>query len=481
MTDNRPNVIWITDDQHRYDCVGCNGNNVVETPHLDELADEGVRFTNCFTVSPVCASTRASLLTGRYPHIHGQLSNGFSMASTEKWWSELLSASGYLTACIGKLHLEPWDDDHGFDYRYIVEGKDFVKGDDEYAKFCSEKYGYRRPKIKYAERGLRMFNPMLSEVPYEDYIDKFIADRALGYLDDTKDDGRPLALHVSLLSPHHPLDPPREYFDRYADKPVPEHVFDPSEKETRPETQSKFMWLWDRSGEEERQRAWRSYYGLVTLVDEQIGRIVRKLKEIGRYENSLIIFTSDHGEMLFDHGLFDKAFCFYDAVTHVPAIIRWPEKLPKGRMCESFIQNYDIVATTIAAAGLEVPDYMSSKDLIPLMRDKVDKVRDFVVTEHFNIRSIRTFDAKLVFYADRSYGELYDLIKDPDELNNLWDDTSYSRLKNELMRKLLDWSIFATDRRFRECEVVTNKGEYTGFLKHYSDTREHYLPKTRRE
>ncbi len=117
MTDNRPNVIWITDDQHRYDSIGCNGNNVVETPHLDKLADEGVRFTNCFTVSPVCASTRASLLTGRYPHIHGQLSNGFSMASTEKWWSELLSASGYLTACIGKLHLEPWDDDHGFDYR----------------------------------------------------------------------------------------------------------------------------------------------------------------------------------------------------------------------------------------------------------------------------------------------------------------------------------------------------------------------------
>ncbi len=481
MSKQRPNIIWITDDQHRYDSLGCNGNNVVRTPNLDNLAHEGVRFSNCFTVSPVCASTRASFLTGRYPHIHGELSNGFSMAPEEKWWSEILSESGYLTACIGKLHLERWDDDRGFDYRYIVEGKDFLKGDDEYAKVCEEKYGYRRPRVKYGERGLNMWDPMPSEVPYDDYIDKFIADRALGFLDETKDDKRPLALHVSLLSPHHPLDPPGEYFDMYADKPVPQHVFDPSERETKPETQSKFMWFWDRSNEEERQRAWRSYYGLVTLIDDQVGRIVHKLKEVGRYDNSLIVFTSDHGEMLYDHGLFDKAFAFYDPVIHVPAIVRWPEELPKGRTCESFVQNYDIVATTIAAAGLDVPEHMSSKNLIPLITGDEPKIRDFVVTEHFNIRSIRTFDAKLVFYANRSYGELYDLKNDPNELKNLWSEPGYDSLKNELMKKLLDWSIFATDRRFREREVVTNKGEYTGYLKSYPDTSEHYLPKSKRQ
>ena len=131
MSRQKPNIIWITDDQHRYDSLGCNGNEVLQTPNIDKLAAEGVRFSNCFTVSPVCASTRGSFLTGRRPHIHGELSNGFSIAPGEVWWPELLSEAGYLTASIGKQHLEPWDDDHGWDYRYIVEGKDFLKGDDE--------------------------------------------------------------------------------------------------------------------------------------------------------------------------------------------------------------------------------------------------------------------------------------------------------------------------------------------------------------
>ncbi len=481
MTEKRPNIIWITDDQHRYDCLGCNGNDVVMTPNIDALAGEGVRFTNCFTVSPVCASTRASFLTGRYPHIHGGLSNGFSMAPGERWWSEMLSEAGYLTSCIGKLHLEPWDDAHGFDYRYIVEGKDFLMGDDEYAKFCKKKYGVRRPRVRYGERGLKMWDPMPSEVPYEDYIDKFIADRAVAYLDETKEDERPLALHVSLLSPHHPLDPPTEYFEKYAGKPVPERVFDRSEKESKPETQSSHVRALDDVDEEQRRRAWRSYYGLCTLIDDQVGRVVAKLKEVGRYDNSIIIFTTDHGEMLYNHGLFDKAFFFYDDVIHVPLIVRWPGRLPQGSDCEAFVQNYDIVATTIAAAGLEVPDYISSKDLMPLVQGKVDKVRDYVVTEHFNIRSIRTAEAKLVFYAGREYGELYDLKEDPKELKNLWENASYGDLKNGLMRKLLDWSVFANDGRFREWEVPTNKGAYTGYLKGSADTCEHYLPKSKRE
>ena len=479
MPEKKPNIIWITDDQHRYDSLGCSGNNVVATPNLDALASGGVRFANCFTVSPVCAATRASFLTGRRPHIHGMLSNGFSMSSNEVWWSEIISNAGYRTACIGKLHLEPWNDPHGWDYRFIVEGKDFLLGDDEYAKFCKSKYGFRRPREKYSERGLRMFNPMLSEVPYEDFIDKFITDRALRYLDDTKDDERPLALHISLVSPHHPLDPPKEYYGKYKDKPVPRHVYDPSEKIAKPETQSGFMQFPEFSSENVRQHAWRSYYGLVTLVDDQVGRIIAKLKETGRYDNSIIIFTTDHGEMLYDHGLFDKAFFLYDAVTHVPLIISSPSRLPKGKKCDAFVQNFDIVATTLAAAGLDVPESMSSKNLLPLIEGKTEKIRDFVVTEHFNIRSIRTAEAKLVFYANREYGELYDLMKDPDELVNLWDESSCASLKRDLTHKLLDWSIFSTDGRFREWEVPTNKGEYTGYLRDHDDTMKHYLPKSK--
>jgi arylsulfatase A-like enzyme len=428
----------------------------------------------------VCASTRGSFLTGRRPHIHGELSNGFSIAPGEVWWPELLSEAGYLTASIGKLHLEPWDDDHGWDYRYIVEGKDFLKGDDEYAVFCTEKYGYRRPKKKYMEQDLKMWDSSISDVPYEDYIDRFIADRALAYLEETKDDERPLALHVSMVSPHHPVDPPKEFYDKYAGTPVPEKAADDSEAETKPETQGDHATLTRKVSEEKRQEAWRSYYALVDLVDEQVGRIMEKLREVGRDDNCLVIFTTDHGEMLYDHGLFDKAFFFYEPVIHVPAVVSWRGRLPEGSVCDAFIQNYDVVATTLAAAGLEVPDYMSSKNLIPLMKGEVEKIRDYTVTEHFNIRCIRTETMKLVYYANRDYGELYDLGKDPKELENLWGDSSCSDVKNELIRKLLDWSVFSTDRKFREWDAATNKGEYTGYLQKYADTSEQYLPRSKR-
>lgn len=471
-----PNIIWITDDQHRYDSLGCSGNHVVRTPHLDALAADGVRFTNCFSQSPVCAAQRASFLTGRYPHLHGQLSNGFTMAPGEVWWTELLRAAGYLTAGIGKMHLEPWDDARGFEVRFIVEGKDFLMGDDEYAKLCKAKYGFVRPKARYSERGLSMYHPTLSEVPYDDYIDTFVTDEAVRFLDRTKDDARPLALHVSLLSPHHPLDPPKEHFDRYADAPVPLHRFSPDEKRTKPPEQTKQMWFWDRANEEHRRRAWRSYYALVTLVDEQVGRLIEKLGEVGRLDDAFVVFTTDHGEMLFDHGLFDKAFAFYDPVIHVPAIVRWPRHLPAGTAVDGLVESTDLVATTLAAAGLDVPPFMTSRNLLPLMRGEVESVRDYAVTQHFNIRSIRTRDMKLVFYGGRDYGELYDLAADPDEMRNRWDDPACTGAKADLMRRLVDWTVWASDPKFRQLDEPTNKGAYPGYLKSWPDTEAHYLP-----
>jgi len=471
-----PNIIWITDDQHRYDCLGCNGNPVVQTPHLDALAAQGVRFAHCFSQSPVCAAQRASFLTGRYPHLHGQLSNGFTMAPGEVWWTELLRDAGYLTAGIGKMHLEPWDDAHGFEHRYIVEGKDFLLGEDEYAKHCKAKYGFIRPRAEYTRRGLTMSDPMPSAVPYEDYIDTFVTDEALRFLGHTKDDARPLALHVSLLSPHHPVDPPPEYFERYAGKPVPPHCFSPDEKQTKPPEQIEQMWRWDRADEAHRQRMWRSYYALVTLVDDQVGRLIDKLGEVGRLDDAFIVFTTDHGEMLFDHGLFDKAFAFYDQVVRIPAIVRWPQRLPAGAAVDAIVESTDLVATTLAAAGLDVPSFMTSRDLMPLMRGEVDSVRDYAVTQHFNIRSLRTRDMKLVFYGGRDYGELYDLSADPDELHNRWDDAAYAGAKAELMRRLADWAVWSTDPRFRQLPEPTNKGAYPDYLRSWADTKAYYLP-----
>jgi arylsulfatase A-like enzyme len=282
-------------------------------------------------------------------------------------------------------------------------------------------------------------------------------------------------MHVSLLSPHHPVDPPPEYFEPYTDEPVPRHRFSPDEKKLKPGEQTEQMWCWDRAGEEHRQRMWRSYYGLVTLVDDQVGRLIEKLGEVGRLDDAFIVFTTDHGEMLFDHGLFDKAFAFYDQIIHVPAIVRWPKHLPAGATVDGIVESTDLVATTLAAAGVEVPHAMTSRDLSPLMRGEADSVRDYAVTQHFNIRCIRTHDMKLVFYGGRDYGELYDLRSDPDEMDNRWSDPACAGAKADLIGKLADWAVWSTDPRFRQVPVPTNKGAYSGYLERSPDTKAHYL------
>lgn len=318
-----PNILFITVDQLRTDAVGAYGRCPAEgvTPTIDRIAAAGTRFTNCYTVSPVCAPARASLMTGRYPHCHGQISNGYMMDPREQFWWEHLESAGYDTAGIGKMHVEPWQDPLRFGHNVRVEGKDF-RGEDAYAQFLRERgYPFSRPRFApgYAEKPFYSTD-FIGVLSSGETIDEFIADHAVSYMESRGGTSKPFAAWVSFCNPHHPLDPPTEYYELFRDAPVPPHRYREDERERKPPEQHVHR-AWDEIAESERLTAWRAYYACTRLVDDQIGRVLAALEASGEARRTIVVFTADHGEMLFDHGPFDKAFFFYDCVTNVPLVV----------------------------------------------------------------------------------------------------------------------------------------------------------------
>jgi len=473
MTQQRPNIIFITTDQHRYDSVGFNHNSHVRTAALDALAADGLVLDNCFVPTAVCAPTRASLMTGRYPCLHGQLSNGFTIRDGERLWWHDLAEAGYRTAGIGKMHVEPWDDPLGWEDNIRVEGKDWLTGTDEYVKFL-RKHGYEfnRPRQAPEFASSHWSRGWLSPVPTEHYIDTYIGNRAVEYIEHVAQDERPLAAWISFCGPHHPVDPPAEYADRYADTPVPPHVFDPQELATKPPEQEQ-MFRWKGMTEEDRVRCWRYYWAMVELIDDQIGRIVSALQKTGRWNDTFIVFTADHGEMLWQHGMFDKAFAFYDDIYRVPALVRWPGHIEPGRY-DGLVESIDLIPPLLEAGGRDVPLSLCGRNVLA-MADGRETPRDTVLGQHFHMRMVRTKEAKLVAYAHRDYGELYDLRADPNEMTNLWDDPGSRELRAALYQSLVNRLIDATDPAFRQLPEPTNKGAYDGYLRQHTDLAARYL------
>ena len=197
------------------------------------------------------------------------------------------------------------------------------------------------------------------------------------------------------------------------------------------------------------------------------------LRETGRYDDALIVMTADHGEMLFQHGLFDKAFACYDDVYHVPALVRWPARVSPGRY-GGLVEHVDLVPLLYKAAGLTPPLECSGADLLGMIAGTVPP-RDSVLGQHFHMRMIRTRRAKLVNYAGRDYGELYDLDADPHEMRNLWGHAGSRGLREQLLKQLADRLTWAVDPAFRELEHPTNKGAYGDYLKRFDDLRIRFI------
>jgi arylsulfatase A-like enzyme len=491
MSSGRPNIIVITTDQQRADTLSCFGSKVVYTPNIDRLASEGVCFDRAYCTSPVCTPARTSLFTGRYPSRHGVWSIGINVPDAERLLSNQLSAAGYRTHYIGKAHFQAYLASAGESLETIKERHP------EYPEFAGPYYGFDRVELAngHAVHGLNGHYGewVRSQVSPEDFSEflqatclsehKFggeaydwslplrlhnsvwTADRTVDFLEHAG--GEPFFLAVGFQDPHHPHCVPIEFQDRVSPDAVPLPDFVEGELEDKPPhflearcglleksaVRGKFPIAGQSLGGRDYRKASEAeirlgrayYYNLVKLIDQQVGRILDCLDRRGLSENTIVLFTSDHGELLGDHGLWLKGPFHYEQLIRVPLLMRWPNGLgTNGRRLRHLCSHVDIVPTLLAAASLPSSTDVDGRNMLPLLRDEPSDVRDAVRVEcvddpaGLRLKTIVTEDWKLTLYHGKDYGELYNLTQDPHERVNLWDNPAHSQDRARLLARLLD-------------------------------------------
>ncbi len=470
------NVLWFCTDQQRFDTLGCYGNPYVKTPNLDRLAAMGVRFARAYSQSPVCAPSRASFLTGRYPRTCGVRQNGQDMPPSERLVTKLFQENGFTCGLSGKLHIsacnqstgrvrEPRVDD-GYDYfkwshHPSEEGSGGNWPANDYTMWLTSQ------GVEYRSEPLEECRYVESGMPEEYHQTTWCVDCAIEYIRSAKAYHRPWLFSVNVYDPHHPFNPPKEYLDRYLERldEIPLPNYQPGELAGKPVFQTtdhggaydtKGNYSFDPMTEKDHRYLRAAYWAMIDLVDAQFGRLLDYLEESGQLEDTLIIFTSDHGESLGDHGMYLKGPYFYECNVHVPLIMAWPGKIPAGKVSDALVELVDLAPTLCDAAGIQKEPGMQGRSLWPMLTGKasLNSFRESVYCEYYNSnikhRNPLAFDTmvfdgryKLVKVHDRDHqmkchGELYDLQEDPSETCNRYEDPGYLEVKARLLALLCD-------------------------------------------
>ncbi len=464
MPDTRPNVLWVCTDQQRYDTIHALGNRHINTPCIDAFVSKGVSFTNAFTQSPVCTPSRAAFMTGRYPRTTKCRQNGQALPPNEKLVSRLFADAGYTCGLAGKLHLATCANgvvetriDDGYHVFHWSHHPQPDWPENAYTQWLQSKGTswedlYSGPSTGYIKHG----------VPEEYNQTTWCADKTIEFI--REQNGDPWFFSYNCFAPHHPFDPPAEYLARYNPEEMPLPKSRPDElaaKTIYQQLDSRFAhndpdgYDITRMTDRDKREVIAAYYAMVELIDKQFGRMVAALEETGQLENTLVIFMSDHGEMLGDHGLFLKGPHFYDEAVRVPLIFSWKDRFAAGLRADCLMELIDIAPTLLEAAGIEVPDYIQGRSLMPILLAQADarQHRDYVFSEYYNAWThkhsygsmLRTHDEKIIVYHGTDQGEMYDLKADPDEFENLWDDPRHTERKLRLIKGCFDASVFTMD------------------------------------
>ena len=462
MGNTRPNIIFIITDQQRYDTIAGLGFDFVKTPHLDRLIQEGVAFSDCHVTAASCAPARASLFKGYYPHTTGILKNADTWRRS---WIELLNESGYHCTNIGKMHSWPFETPLGFHERYVVENKDrYLEGRyyfDEWDKALrfrglvkQQRESYRK-RPDYRER-LGAFEWKL---PEDSHPDHFVGDMAVWWLDHFPQ-SEPLFLQIGFPGPHPPYDPVPRFAADYMNRALPLLDVAPEELEQQPppfkqmrqhntevDHDSVVHLLAPTHEQRLRQRAY--YLANVTMIDEKVGEIIDALERNDYLKNTVIVFTSDHGDCLTDHGHSQK-WTMYDQVTRVPLIIWSPSRFAGGQVVDSLCQQMDLGPTVLELAEIAPPPALEAISLMPALKDPTRTLRDVVFAEQAQdgilegtqfMTMVRNKQWKLVHFLDEPYGQLFDLQNDPDEIDNLWDQQTALPIRESMLAVLREWRI----------------------------------------
>jgi arylsulfatase len=425
--DRKWNLLIITNDQHRSDCLGCYGNPVIQTPHTDRLANEGARFANHFVHAPQCVPSRASMHTGRYPHVHRVPTNSYMLPESEDTLAKTLNANGYRTACVGEMPFAPQSYTGGF--------QQVLASNPEYDRFHAA-HGLHHP----ASEGPFQAQP----APWTDDLDEtaFFAGHACQFLKANRE--TPFFLHVNFRRPHHPFNPPAPFDKMYLGANFPPSHVRAGEMADKPQQQKAA--IENSVGFDLRTLTPAAldlvkayYYGMISENDKYIGTILDELKSQGLDDHTVVVFNADHGEMLGDHGLLFKGSYMYDGVTQVPLIIRAPGKIPARTVVSSLVEEVDLMPTLLDLLGVSVPHGVQGKSLVPVTQNPKARHKDAVFAEFPTIRMARTGEWKLVHYTKAKYGELYHLSEDPYELTNLHADPKYATARADMEGVLFDW------------------------------------------
>ncbi len=458
-----PNIIFIITDQQRFDTIAALGYPHVATPNLDRLVREGVSFNQCHVTAASCAPARASLFKGYFPHTTGILRNADTWRRS---WIELLNDAGYHCTNIGKMHSWPFETELGFHERYVVENKDrYLEGRyyfDEWDKalrfrgLVKQQREFYRKRADYRE-SLGAFD---WEMPDDTHPDFFVGDMARWWI-DTYPKTEPLFLQIGFPGPHPPYDPLPRYSEPYLKKDLPLLPVTQAELDSQPpafkelrqhnhdiDHDSVVLALQPTDAQRHRQRAY--YLANVTMIDEKVGEIVEALERNGYIDNSIIIFTSDHGDCLTDHGHSQK-WTMYEQITRVPMIVWAPGRIEGGRSIDALVQQMDLGPTILDWAGIPVPKDWAAQSLVAALdptvqfagRDYVycEQAQDGILTGCKYMTMVRDKTHKLVHFLDEPSGQLFDLVADPDEVINLWDDAGASQHKERLLAELREWRI----------------------------------------
>jgi len=425
----RPNILFIMSDQHRHDYMRCAGSEFINTPNLDRLAEKGVRFTQCCSNAPVCTPARIGLATGLQPARLGSLDNQSFLPRSVTTYYQRLRDAGYRVGCVGKLDLakpegyigrdgdRPCVFGWGFTHPAEVEGKMHAGQSPEpqgpYGLMLEKKglYGkFHEDYMARRKKGWRIGAAHDSVLSTEDFADSYVGRRAAEWIEKVADDF-PWHYFVSFVGPHDPYDPPTEYAERYRNADVPAPV--------SAETAGKPGWIRARQElgtPEEIAETRRQYCASTELIDFEIGRMLEALEKRGMGENTVIVYSSDHGEMLGDHGLYHKS-CAYEAAMRVPLIAAGPG-IASGRISDALVEMSDLNPTICELAGLPSQERIDARSFGAVLSGQSDSHRTETVAALRNFRCVRTDRYKYVQnYNDTR--ELYDLVEDPDELNNI--------------------------------------------------------------
>ncbi|MDE0218436.1 MAG: sulfatase-like hydrolase/transferase [Spirochaetaceae bacterium] len=453
-----PHIVVILSDQLRADCVGCYGNPIIRTPHVDALAAAGTRFAQAFSQHPQCAPSRASILTSRYPHVNGSTSNYVAVGDHELTLPEYLRALGYHTAGTGKLHLSDAKL-AAFDELIQSEGQRSGATDPEvlhpHYKAWLKANGHWQTAVEaFAMHGrpeyLEGFRAAVNPLPEHAYFDGWVGDRTVELIRRHPAE-QPLFLFMGLPNPHIPFDAPEPYASMYDPESLPLPPTFGTGLANKPPQHLGYK----RHGRKEDfedldeaalRRVTALYYGSISLVDAQVGKVMAALAERGMLEDTVVAFLSDHGELLGHFGMLIKSIdeypMLYDVGLHVPLIIR-PPGGEAGRVVDEPVELVDLAPTLLSCAGLEVPPEMQGTSQRSALFGGEPARREYVFAESGPVKMVRGERYKLVHYPGQPYGELYDLQRDPHEADNRFDDPDLAPQRERLTRALLDRLIAA--------------------------------------